>query len=217
MTRMVNEKAGISLVNKAYKLETPADNVDYYRDVASTYDADFADGTGYRLPDTVVARYRQLAAPIDVPVADIGCGTGLIADALDDTTLVVDGMDISPEMLAAAGHKGRYRRLQTIDLTRSLETLASNYGAVLSAGTFTHGHLGPDALVALLAIARTGALFIIGVNAQHFGKLGFERTVGALLARALITQYDTTRVPIYDKTGHSHSNDHAVLLSFRKC
>ena len=43
-----------------------------------------------------------------------------------------------------------------VDLTGALNMITVTYGAVLSAGTFTHGHLGPGPLRNLLDIARPG-------------------------------------------------------------
>ena len=43
----------------------------------------------------------------------------------------------------------------------------------MSAGTFTHGHVGPAAISNLLDVALSGAVFVISVNAAHFQSAGF--------------------------------------------
>ena len=58
-------------------------------------------------------------------------------------------------MLSVASEKQLYRSLFQVDLTKTLEKIENNYGAVLSAGTFTSGHLGPEPLRDLLGIARS--------------------------------------------------------------
>ena len=203
---------GKKLLEGAYRLATPQDNLDYYRKFAARYDSDFADGLGYSFAATVAAIYRGLAGPEDTPVADIGCGTGLVGADLRGT---VDGMDLSPEMLDVARARGVYRALYRVDLTGDLAVLPDNYGAVVSAGTFTHGHLGPDVLTNLLKIARPGALFVIGVNATHFRALGFESELQRLRTAGRIGPVTASDVPIYAKAEHEHSGDRALVLTWR--
>ncbi|MGB5559841.1 MAG: methyltransferase domain-containing protein [Paracoccaceae bacterium] len=209
----MSDKDGKTLLEGAYGLATPEDNLAYYRDFAARYDSDFVLGLGYSYPATVARIYGDLATPEDKPVADIGCGTGLVGAELGG--VAVDGMDISPEMLEIARGRGAYRALYEVDLTGDLSALAANYGAVVSAGTFTHGHLGPEVLTALLGLARAGALFVIGVNAAHYRSQGFEAQLGRLQADARIGPVSAVEVPIYDKAGHDHAGDRALVLNWR--
>ena len=89
-------------------------------------------------------------------------------------------------MLEVANAKKLYRGLYCHDLTTGTGQLPCDYGGVLSAGTFTHGHLGPDALQSLLAVGRTGALYCIGINKQHFQNADFESAFAKLLSARLI-------------------------------
>jgi len=213
----MNEKsAGQSLLENAYKLSTPEDNVDYYDAFASTYDAEFADALGWHYPAAIVATYRDAASQSDTPIADIGCGTGLVASALNLPREQVDGIDISPEMLRIAEEKQLYRSLYKVDLTKSLDEIANDYGAVLSAGTFTSGHLGPEPLESLLGIARANALFVIGVKKAYFQEAGFEPVLRNMEIDGLINGLQIAEVPMYVKAGHDHSADAAFALVYRK-
>lgn len=213
----MNEKsAGQSLLENAYKLSTPEDNVDYYDAFASTYDAEFADALGWHYPAAIVATYRDAASQTDTPIADIGCGTGLVASALNLPREQVDGIDISPEMLRIAEEKQLYRSLYKVDLTKSLDEIANDYGAVLSAGTFTSGHLGPEPLESLLGIARANALFVIGVKKAYFQEAGFEPVLRNMEIDGLINGLQIAEVPMYVKAGHDHSADAAFALVYRK-
>ncbi|NRB19678.1 MAG: methyltransferase domain-containing protein [Rhodobacteraceae bacterium] len=213
---MIEKSAGQSLLENAYKLSTPKDNVDYYDAFASTYDAEFADALGYNYPAAIVAIYRNAASQSDTPVADIGCGTGLVATTLNLPREQVDGIDISPEMLRIAEEKQLYRSLYKVDLTKSLDEIANDYGAVLSAGTFTSGHLGPEPLESLLGIARPNALFVIGVKKAYFQEAGFEPVLRNMEIGGLINGLQIAEVPMYAKTGHDHSADAAFALVYRK-
>ena len=213
---MTEKSVGQSLLENAYKLSTPEDNVDYYDAFASTYDVEFADALGWHYPATIVATYRDAASQSDTPVADIGCGTGLVASALKLPQEQVDGIDISPEMLRIAEEKQLYRSLYKVDLTKSLDKITNDYGAVLSAGTFTSGHLGPEPLESLLGIARTNALFVIGVKKAYFQEAGFEPVLRNMEVGGLINGLQIAEVPMYEKAGHDHSADAAFVLVYRK-
>lgn len=119
-------------------------------------------------------------------------------------------------MLRKAKAKGLYRSTFEADLTASLNTIKNNYGAVLSAGTFTSGHLGPEPLEQLLDIAKPGALFIIGVNKMFFAKAGFDAVIDGIQARGLISDLSVIEVPMYDRAGHDHSSDKAHVLCYRE-
>lgn len=213
---MAKKSDGQSILENAYQLHTPDDNRVYYDAFAETYDTDFVEAMGYSYPTTVAAIYLREAGRDDIPVADIGCGTGIVAEALGLPAQSIDGIDISPEMLRLAEEKGLYRRLIAADLTQSLDLLGRDYGGVVSAGTFTHGHLGPEPMCNLLTIVRSGALFVIGINEAHFGTHGFGDVLNGMMRDGFIRGLKTDRRPIYDKQGHDHSGDHALIVQFRK-
>ena len=211
---MTKKSAGQELLENAYKLQTPADNTAFYDSFAPTYDSDFAEQLGWYYPKAIAAMYH--ATDRQTPMADIGCGTGAVAVALGLPAEQIDGMDISTEMLAIAAQKVLYRQLFQVDLTGPLDAISNGYGTVLSAGTFTHGHLGPGPLRGLLDIARPGGLFIIGVNQAHYGRHDFAGALAGLESEGLIGPVTITTTKIYDKAGHDHSDDLALVLQYRK-
>ena len=213
---MTEKSAVQSLLENAYKLSTPEDNADYYDAFASTYDTDFAGTLGWHYPAAIVAAYRNAETETDTPIVDIGCGTGLVASALNLPREQIDGVDISAEMLRVSEEKELYRSLYRVDLTKALDVIANDYGAVLSAGTFTSGHLGPEPLESLLDIARAHALFVIGVKKAFFQEAEFEPVLQDMKARGLIKDLQVAEVPMYAKAGHDHSADTAFALVYRK-
>ena len=74
------------------------------------------------------------------------------------------GIDISSEMLHQAKLKKCYSSLIEADVTSKIPLKDNSIGAVVSAGTFTHGHVGPDAFDELLRIVRPGGLFVLSIN-----------------------------------------------------
>jgi len=88
------------LLKGAYSIETPQDSVKYYREFASLYDDQYAGQLGYIYPNMLADVYSASARVTDIPILDIGCGTGLVAQSLIDTGLNsqdIDGLDISAE------------------------------------------------------------------------------------------------------------------------
>ena len=213
-----NNKIGL---DDAYSVKTPEDNVALYREWANTYDSEFAGPRGYQYPRLIADIFAKQSTPSDSPVLDVGSGTGLVASALlehDEITsqLAIDGIDISPEMLAVSRGKAVYRRLFEADLTQSIDLPKAHYGAVVSAGTFTHGHVGPDALMELLYLCRSNALFVVGINGSAFDEYKFGSYFAALQADNHITPIEYTRVQYYASASDAHGSDQGYAAVFRK-
>jgi len=213
---MTEKRTPTELLEGAYAIQTPQDNLSYYKDFADHYDAEFATRLGYIYPAVIAEFYRKHRQGSDHPIADIGCGTGLVAEALNLPTSSIHGFDISPDMLAQSRAKGLYGDLHKVDLTQPLSPPHTPFGAVVSAGTFTRGHLGPEPLENLLNLAKTGALFCIGVNAQHYAAKGFETALNTLVDQGAITAPLLETVPIFSDPNSPHGADTAHVLIYRK-
>jgi predicted TPR repeat methyltransferase len=198
----------------AYSLRTPDDSVRHYRDWADRYDRDFAAGMDYRSPAAIAAAFAALGGR--GPVLDVGAGTGLVAEALAREGIgPVDGIDISAEMLAIAAAKGVYRRTILADLTRALPIESSVYSGLISAGTFTHGHVGPEAFEELLRIARPGAVFAVTVHAAVYDRDGFATAFARLSDR--IAGFRTEPFRIYGPGADgAHAQDSGWIVSFAR-
>ena len=171
-------------LEKAYSVKTPEDSRKLYAEWAATYNETFIRANDYVYPRKVAELFADFVPnPLREVVIDIGCGTGAVGNYLAALRpdQLIDGYDISPEMLAQAAQTRRvndspvYRNLREVDLTDVLPK--QDYGAMTSAGTFTHGHLGPETLLSLLKIVRVGGWYVIGVNAEHFEARGFATAI----------------------------------------
>jgi SAM-dependent methyltransferase len=226
----MGEEQPVTLAD-AYALVTPQDSRQLYARWAATYESDFVARNQYVIPDRVAEVFagaaRRAAGRVDGPVLDVGCGTGLVAVALvrdaagDGIDWVIDGVDISPEMLAVSGAKIRpdgrplYRQLLEADLTAAADIPDGSYAGVLSAGTFTHGHLGPTTLSTLIRFGRPGAVFAIGINAEHFAAMGFAGHLAAELAAGTIRDLEPRVVEMYLPESE-HYGETAVVAVFRR-
>ncbi|MBF9058362.1 methyltransferase domain-containing protein [Rhodobacterales bacterium HKCCSP123] len=196
----------------AYAIDGPEGARKLYADWAETYDDGFGTAYGYVAPREIARIYRELGA--DAPVLDVGAGTGLVAAHL--AGLVADALDISPEMLAVAARKGLYRAVIEADLTSRLPVSDGTYAGVISAGTFTHGHVGAEALPELLRVAAKGALFVCGTKPDVFDQMGFGSALAGLQASGRITPLRFFDIPIYEGADHAHVGDRGLVMTFRK-
>lgn len=214
---------GISLAD-AYAVVTPEDNKLLYAKWADSYDTTFVEANRYRYPRAVAEHFANVVPrSIGENFVDVGCGTGFVGAHLASLrpTCRIDGIDISPEMLAQAGNKLRddstpvYANLIEADLTQPLSISSNGYDAMLSAGTFTHGHLGPEVLQVLLPLVRVGGWLVIGINAEHFASRGFADMLSNTVLGGHITQPDLHKVQVYEK-GSPHFGDQAVIATFTR-
>ena len=162
--------------DEAYSLKTPEDSKKLYKKWAKTYDKDFALNSNYLSPKKISSFFNQYSKKTDIPILDVGAGTGLVGELLyRKGNKKIIGIDISAEMLDQAKLKGCYSSLIEADITKKIPLKNNTIGAVVSAGTFTHGHVGADAFDELLRITKPGGLFVLSINSKMFIKGGFKK------------------------------------------
>lgn len=197
-------------LDAAYSLDGPEDCRRLYAAWAATYDSGFAADMDYRLPAHVAAAFLSHGGT--GPVLDVGAGTGLLAEAFRTLSFQgkIDAVDLSQEMLDRAREKRIYTNLFAADVTSPL-SLPRRYAGIVSSGTFTHGHVGPEAVERLETVASPGALFAISINAAVFDARGFDR---ALARRPDVTMLE---VPIYGpaSSDSAHRADSALIALWR--
>jgi SAM-dependent methyltransferase len=132
---------------------------DLYAAWAPHYDADVFGALGIVGTDRIAALLADVVDDDPGPVLDLGCGTGAAGRGLRERGVAaVDGLDLSPEMLAVARSTGAYRALVVADLTAPLPFVDGAYAAGISAGTFTTGHVGPVAVREAARVLRPGGV-----------------------------------------------------------
>jgi SAM-dependent methyltransferase len=199
-------------LDNAYEINGPDEARKLYGTWATTYDESFGKGWGYIAP-------REIAGILKTEfqggaILDAGAGTGLVAEHLQGLT--VDAFDITPEMLLQAEAKGLYRNLILGDLTKPLQLPDAEYDAVISCGTFTHGHVGPECLPELLRVTRPGALFVCGTIPAVLDGAGFGSALAKLVAMGQIEPVRFRDIPIYEGADHPHKDDRGLVMVFRR-
>lgn len=210
MSEQNESKKHINL-QKAYNLSSPEDNVDFYRGWAEDYDTDFAGGMDYILPYQVATQFIKFNGK--GPVLDVGAGTGLLGIEISKLNKIeMHATDISEEMLLVAEKKGIYSKSIVGDLTKGLPILDNTYNGIVSSGTFTHGHVGPEALFEITRILSKGGLAVLSVNSKHWHSLGFDNVLEMLKETGVVA--NVTEVRIYgDKCEADTKDDTAYLLT----
>jgi len=146
-------------VARARLIETPSEAVSVYRDWAADYDDDVFGSLGFTGGERIADLLAEHVIDRRTSVIDLGCGTGAVGVRLRVHGFEeVDGVDISPEMLAQAAAKHAYRSLLVADLLDRIPLADRSYGAAISAGTFTSGHVGPAAVPEIVRVLRPGAV-----------------------------------------------------------
>ena len=198
----------------AYDLKTPEDSLRLYRDWAETYDETFAKEHAYIMHQHVARAYVNAGG--FQSVLDVGAGTGLCGQALRERGLDhIDATDISPDMLAVAKAKGIYHTLFESNILAGLDIEAGIYAGITSSGTFTRGHVGPEAIDELIRLVRSGGWIVISINSEHFSSHGFEAKFASL--GDIITDLEFRKLPIYAAEGSGdHAKDTGLVTLFRK-
>lgn len=197
-------------LENAYALNGPSDCALLYAEWAASYDSGFARDMDYRLPAHVAAAFLSHGGA--GPILDVGAGTGLLAEQLRalGCTARIDALDLSPQMLEKAAEKKIYDHLLAADVTQAFAT-PRLYQGIVSSGTFTHGHVGPEALDFLETVTQPGALFAISINAGVFDSKGFD------LALARRKDVSLIEVAIYGPGSRdaAHAADRAFVALWR--
>ena len=169
------------LLPRAYEVRDSEGIVELYDEWAATYEEELVDANDYVAPMRLAQSFAQQAGRKDLRIIDIGCGTGLAGQALRALGFTrIDGLDLSPGMLAEARTKGVYEALITGDMTKRVPIEDATYDAAVSAGAFSHSHIGPVGFDEILRIVKPGALICATINADAFERDGYEAKFTAL-------------------------------------
>ena len=129
-----------------YSAKTPEEVAALYDGWAESYDREMA-ANGYRHPSICLALLARHLPRGATPLLDAGCGTGLIGGWLAITGYPhVEGLDLSEGMLQRAAATRAYKALHRLSLGETLPFEEGHFAGMVSAGVFTTGHVGVEAL-----------------------------------------------------------------------
>lgn len=136
---------------------------------AEQFDYHLQELLGYHTPDLIAKAVRD-ALPADatgLSLLDLGCGTGLAAEALADITALRIGVDLSPKMIDKANAKGIYTHAHVDELVRFMNGDGRDYDLVVAADVLVYiGDL--HALFSRVSTRlKQGGLFALSVEREE--------------------------------------------------
>jgi predicted TPR repeat methyltransferase len=152
---------------------------------AANFDHALVEGLDYRGPQILREALRAAAAARGRPfrfarALDLGCGTGLVAEALHAECDAIVGVDLSPAMAAAARRKGVYAEVVVGDLTEFVATQTEGCCDLIIAGdAFVYladlapvcravaRALAPDGLFAFTVETHASAGVVLGEKLRY--------------------------------------------------
>ena len=177
-----DREEALTRIRRARSIAGADEARDLYAAWAEHYDNDVFGTLEVTGSARVAALLSAFLGPVSSPcILDAGCGTGAVGALLHDAGFrLVDGLDISPEMLAVAARKQVYRTLAEADLNQPFEPPQPGYDAVVSAGTFVHGHVGADGFAALARLLRPGGIMVCAIADSVWMQDRFDRLLPEL-------------------------------------
>ena len=117
----------------------------------------------------------------EAKILDAGCGTGLVGDILYRKEYKnIVGVDFSKEMLNRALKKNVYESLSLCDLTQKIDFEDNSFDAIVCAGTFTCGHVGPEALNEMIRITKKDGYISFTVRKQEWEASPYAKIIKEL-------------------------------------
>ena len=138
-----------------------------FDEYAVGYDGHMRQQLGYRAPEIL----RELAGMVmpgaqGLTVLDLGCGTGLAGEAFAPLASAMDGIDLSPAMIAKARARHIYRDLRVADLENALADGGPPYDLILAVDTMCYfGDLAPT-LAGVRDRLPPGGFFLFTVESE---------------------------------------------------
>jgi len=169
-------------LDKAYANDGAQDLRVIYDAWASSYEAEVAQN-GYVTPARCAAALASFAPDKSLSLLDFGCGTGLAGLAFKLAGFsVIDGLDLSADMLAQARAKGVYRTLAQIEADAQLP---ETYSLISAVGVIGAGAAPVSVFDSLMHTLPSGGLMVFSfsdltlADPAHTGRLNEWLDCGA--------------------------------------
>ena len=164
-----------------YKLKTTDEVMKYYDEWGEKdkYNKDMVDWN-YTGPKETAEIFNKYEKNKDTLIFDAGCGTGLVGMELKKYSFKnFHGADLSQTLLDTVP-KDLYQKLVKVDLNKPIEVEDNFYGGVMCVGTFTFGHVKPNALDEFIRITKPGGLICFTINEGIYEEYGFDKKIISL-------------------------------------
>ncbi len=164
-----------------YKLKETNEVMKYYDEwgVNNKYDQDM-ENWNYTGPKETSSVFIKYETNKDVKIYDAGCGTGLVGVELKKYGFSnFYGADLSQKLLDLVP-QNLYKKLEKVDLNKSIKENDNTYDAIMCVGTFTYGHVKPPALDEFIRITKNNGLICFTINEGIHEEYGFDKKIQEL-------------------------------------
>ena len=160
----------------ASSFESHTSSEAHYDEWAKQYEQDLVEKWGYVSPQITADAFQPLHPNKHIEIIEYGCGTGLIGQEYQKRGYhIIDGMDISEQMLAGARAKNCYRNIWHGDVTKGTDLQDNIYDAGMCVGSMGAGHVEAEYLTELLRPIKIGGILLIYMNEVFYQKDDFAR------------------------------------------
>jgi predicted TPR repeat methyltransferase len=150
-------------LERVYDLSSQQETDAFYSQWAPTYDHELS-ANGYRTPQRCAEALARFV-PLDRPILDIGCGTGLSGRALSDAGFTdVSGQDVNAEMVKIATGLDLYQELRVVDVEHPFPFEPGTYDALAAVGVIGAGAAPPSLLTESVAALAPGGHLVFSFN-----------------------------------------------------
>lgn len=151
-------------LNKVYDPRDPGETRTLYDAWSGTYEAEVREN-GYVTPGRCADALTRHIDDRTVPILDFGCGTGLSGLAFKLAGFeVIDGVDISPEMIEVARRKRLYRNLSVLPAEVPANIEQGKYAAIAAVGVIGAGAAPASTFDVLMAGLAPGGKLVLSLN-----------------------------------------------------
>ncbi|MDB4845654.1 class I SAM-dependent methyltransferase [Pelagibacteraceae bacterium] len=164
-----------------YKLRTTKEVMEFYDEWGDKdkYNKDMVDWD-YSGPKETVNTFKEYSKNKDILIFDAGCGTGLVGKELKKFGYNnFHGADLSQTLLDSIP-KDLYKKLDKVDLNKSIKVEDNYYDAIMCVGTFTYAHVKPNALDEFVRITKNEGLICFTINEGIYQEYGFDKKIEEL-------------------------------------
>ena len=161
-----------------YKLKTTDEVMKYYDEWGEKdkYNKDMVEWN-YTGPQETVDVFRRYTENKDILIFDAGCGTGLVGLQLKKFGFkYFHGADLSQKLLDTVP-KQLYQKLIKVDLNKPIDVKDNFYDAIMCVGTFTFGHVKPQALDEFVRVTKKNGLICFTINEGIYKDYGFDKKI----------------------------------------
>ncbi|MEM7258734.1 MAG: methyltransferase, partial [Pseudomonadota bacterium] len=148
-----------------------------FDDYAETFDQSLVEDLDYRTPQLIARSLEKYlpAAEAQLDIADLGCGTGLMGQAIEPWVNSICGVDLSNQMMSKALLTGLYNEIHVAEINDWLTADNRQFDLVLAADVFVYFGDLRDVFALVKPRLANGALFAFSVESSD--NPGYDLTV----------------------------------------